>query len=153
MKLFRFLQEMQNNKIRFFYQNVYFGFSQRNVVKRFLEKLFRSEGEKLGCLNVIFCTDAALLEINRQFLQHDFYTDIITFPLSAKGQPIEAELYISVDRIKNNAKQQGVTFTQELHRVIFHGCLHLVGYNDKSSQQIKKIRERENHYLRSYFSK
>lgn len=101
-------------------------------------------------INIIFCTDEALLAINRNFLQHDYFTDIITFPLSAKGEPVNAELYISIDRVKDNAKQGAVSFWEELHRVIFHGCLHLTGYNDKSSQQIKKMREREDHYLRLY---
>ena len=91
-----------------------------------------------------------MLEINRNFLQHDFYTDIITFPLSTGSDPIQAELYISIDRVRDNAKQGAVSFKEELHRVIFHGCLHLTGYGDKSSQQIKKMREREDHYLRLY---
>lgn len=115
--------------------------------------LFKQEGFVLKQLNIIFCTDKALLEMNRKFLKHDYFTDIITFPLSDKKQPIEAELYISVDRIKENARINNETFTRELHRVIFHGCLHLLGYNDKSSQQIKRIRERESHYLRLYFRK
>lgn len=118
-----------------------------------MENMFRLEKKRLEYLNVIFCTDDALLLINREFLNHDFYTDIITFPFSSKDQAVEAELYISVDRVKENAKKQGVSFSTELHRVLFHGCLHLTGYNDKSSQQIKKIREREDHYLRLYFHK
>lgn len=116
-----------------------------------MENLFRLEKKRLENLNVIFCTDDALLAINREFLNHDFYTDIITFPLSSKGQAVEAELYISVDRVRENAKKQDTRFSTELHRVLFHGCLHLTGYNDKSSQQIKKIREREDYYLRLYF--
>ena len=141
---------MQGARVNFFYQDVKFSFSNRTAVKEFLKKLFLKEGHKLNVLNVIFCTDEALLEINRNFLQHDYYTDIITFPLSTGFDPIQAELYISVDRVKDNAKQGGVSFKNELLRVIFHGCLHLAGYGDKSSQQIKKMREREDHYLRLY---
>lgn len=141
---------MQGARVNFFYQDVKFSFSSRTAVKGFLKKLFLKEGHKLNELNVIFCTDEALLEINRNFLQHDYYTDIITFPLSSGPDPIQAELYISVDRVKDNAKQGGVSFKNELLRVIFHGCLHLAGYGDKSSQQIKKMREREDHYLRLY---
>lgn len=122
-------------------------------MKLFVETLFRLEKKNLKNLNVIFCTDNALLAINREFLNHDYYTDIITFPLSTKGQAVEAELYISVDRVRENAKKQDIPFSTELHRVLLHGCLHLTGYNDKSSQQIKKIREREDHYLRLYFNK
>ena len=112
--------------------------------------LFKKEGCMLRSLNVIFCTDDALLVINRDFLNHDYYTDIITFPINKDKSSVEAELYISIDRVKENAKEGNVSFKEELHRVIFHGCLHLVGYNDKSSQQIKEMREREDHYLRLY---
>lgn len=141
---------MQPARVNFFYQDVSFSFSNRSAVKSFLKKLFANEGHKLNELNIIFCTDEALLEINRTFLQHDYYTDIITFPLSTGSEPIQAELYISSDRVRDNAKQGNVSFKEELHRVIFHGCLHLAGYGDKSSQQIKKMREREDHYLRLY---
>ncbi len=141
---------MQGARVNFFYQDVKFSFSNRTVVKGFLKKLFLKEGHKLSELNVIFCADDALLEINRNFLQHDYYTDIITFPLSAGSDPIQAEIYISVDRVRDNAKQGGISFKEELLRVIFHGCLHLAGYGDKSSQQIKKMREQEDHYLRLY---
>ncbi len=144
---------MQNRKVQFFYQKVRFSFLRRTALKLFVETLFRLEKKNLKNLNVIFCTDNALLAINREFLNHDYYTDIITFPLSTKGQAVEAELYISVDRVRENAKKQDIPFSTELHRVLLHGCLHLTGYNDKSSQQIKKIREREDHYLRLYFNK
>jgi len=144
---------MQDKKIQFFYQDVRISFTKRNTLKVFIEKLFLLEKKRLKNLNVIFCTDESLLAINREFLDHDYYTDIITFPLSSKGKPVEAELYISVDRVRENAKKQDIRFSTELHRVIFHGCLHLTGYNDKSSQQIKKIREREDHYLRLFFHK
>ena len=142
---------MRNSKIHFFYQDVKFVFKQRLYLKDFLIKLFKSEKTALGSLNIIFCSDDELLQINRQFLQHNYYTDIITFPLSVNGEPIDAELYISIDRVRDNAKQNKRSFNNELHRVIFHGCLHLAGYNDKSSQEIKKIREREDHFLRLYF--
>ena len=141
---------MQTGLVNFFYQEIQFSFRQRTLLKQFINSLFKKEGFVLEELNVIFCTDDALLEINRNFLQHDYYTDIITFPMSKGKEPIAAELYISIDRVKENAKTAAVSFTNELHRVIFHGCLHLAGYGDKSSQQIKKMREREDHYLRLY---
>ncbi len=141
---------MADSPVLFFYQEVRFNFPQRTILKKFIEKLFRNEKLRLQQINIIFCTDDALLEINKGFLQHDYYTDIITFPLSGKGEPVTAELYISIDRVRENAKAVGSSFLSELHRVIFHGCLHLTGYNDKSSQQIKKMREREDHYLRLY---
>lgn len=141
---------VQSQKVNFFYQEVSFAFSSRQSLKLFIEKLFKKEKYTLQQLNIIFCSDDALLQINKDFLQHDYYTDIITFPLSEKDTPVIAELYISIDRIRDNAAQLGISFKRELHRVIFHGCLHLVGYNDKSSQQIKIIREREDYYLRLY---
>ncbi len=141
---------MAANSVNFFYQDIQFTFAKRNALKTSIVKMFKEEGCRLGSLNVIFCTDEALLQINRDFLNHDYYTDIITFPIDKDRLSIEAELYISIERVKENAKEAGVSFKEELHRVIFHGCLHLMGYNDKSSQQIKKMREREDHYLRLY---
>jgi probable rRNA maturation factor len=136
--------------VQFFYQDVSFSFPKRTLLKKFISKIFAAEQQPLQQINIIFCTDEALLAMNRDFLQHDYYTDIITFPLSAKGEPVNAELYISVDRVKDNARKGNVSFQTELQRVIFHGCLHLTGYNDKSSQQIKRMREREDHYLHLY---
>lgn len=141
---------MSTSNVNFFYQNVRFTFRNRVALKQQINNLFLKEKCKLSNLNIIFCTDKALLQINRDFLQHDYYTDIITFPINQSKASIEAELYISIDRVKENAKVAAVSFKEELHRVIFHGCLHLTGYNDKSSQQIKKMREREDHYLRLY---
>ncbi len=142
---------MANKKIAFFYQSKKFSFNNRNKLKTFIEFLFKKERKRLAGINIVFCTDDGLLQINRQFLQHDYYTDIITFPLSKNGESVEAEIYISIERVKENARAEGVSFETELHRVIFHGCLHLSGYNDKSSQQIKRMREAENRYLRLYF--
>lgn len=141
---------MSTSNVNFFYQNVQFTFANRGALKQQINNLFLQEKCRLSNLNIIFCTDKALLQINRDFLQHDYYTDIITFPINQAKTSIEAELYISVDRVRDNAKVAAVSFKEELHRVIFHGCLHLTGYNDKTSQQIKKMREREDHYLRLY---
>ncbi|MCG2612993.1 rRNA maturation RNase YbeY [Terrimonas sp. NA20] len=125
----------------------------RNSLKLFLHEIFRKEKKKLSSLNYIFCSDKRVLEINRQFLQHDYYTDIITFELSPAGAPVEGEIYISIDRVKDNARQHDTTFTRELHRVIFHGVLHLCGYKDKSTAQEKLMREKEDYYLNRYFAK
>ncbi|HMO33074.1 MAG TPA: rRNA maturation RNase YbeY [Lacibacter sp.] len=139
--------------IRFFYQSAPFAFAHRNRLKQFLARLLRREEQQLQEVRIIFCSDRQLLDINRTHLNHDYYTDIITFPFSEPGEPVEAELYISVDRIRDNAAAAGTSFRRELHRVLFHGLLHLCGYNDKSSQQIKQMREREEHYLRLYFGR
>ena len=125
----------------------------RARLKSFLLSLFKKEKKQLTELQYIFCTDDYLLEINRQYLKHNYYTDIITFDLSEQGQPINAEIYISVDRVRDNARSFGNTLKNELHRVIFHGALHLCGYKDKSQQDEKLMRKMEYQYLRLYFPK
>jgi probable rRNA maturation factor len=122
----------------------------RTRLKQFLISLFKQQGYLLNELNYVFCSDNYLLDINRQYLNHDYYTDILTFDLSEKGQPINAEIYISVDRVRENAREFGSSVKQELHRVIFHGALHLCGYKDKTPAQEKEMRKMEEQYLHSY---
>jgi probable rRNA maturation factor len=136
-------------KICFFFQNVKFHLAHRNVLKKYILSIFKKESKNLDSLNYIFCTDKALLEINRKYLKHNFYTDIITFDLS-EGSAVQAEIYISIDRVRKNGRKLGVSFKSELHRVIFHGILHLCGYNDKTKAEIEIIRAREDHYLKKY---
>ena len=125
----------------------------RRKLKSFLADLARKERKQLDELSIVFCSDEYLLNINREHLAHDYYTDIITFDLSASREAgIAGELYISIDRVKDNSKQFGSTFTQELHRVIFHGLLHLCGYKDKRQTDIAMMRKKEAHYLKRYFS-
>ena len=127
-----------------------FIFKQKENLKIFIETIFLKEKKKLAEINYVFCTDAMLLEINQNFLQHDYYTDIITFGLSEKNQPIEAEIYISIDRVKENAKDLHITYQQEMLRVLFHGALHLCGYKDKSKADIKLMRTKEDFYIGLY---
>lgn len=98
----------------------------------------------------MFCSDRELLKINREYLGHNEYTDIITFDLS-ESPAILGEIYISVNRVKDNSKKWGNSFTSELHRVIFHGVLHLCGYGDKNESMSRIMREKENFYLNQYF--
>lgn len=142
--------ELKKN-IHFFFDGIKPKLSNRTELKRFLRFIFASEGIKLDSINFIFSTDQAVHRINKKFLGHDFFTDIVTFSLAGKGNPVIAEVYISIDRVRDNAILQGETFQRELHRVIFHGALHLCGYNDKSRSQMREMRERENHYLSGYF--
>jgi rRNA maturation RNase YbeY len=126
---------------------------KRNNLKLFMIKNAKKAGRSIDSLNIIFCSDDYLLSINRSYLQHDYYTDIITFDLTPfPKSPIQAELYISVDRVKDNARQLGLPYYKELHRVIFHGLLHLLGYKDKSAPDQKKMREMEEKLLRQYFN-
>ncbi len=125
--------------------------TDRTALKFFINVIFKSEGIRLKSLNYIFCSDDYLLEINNTHLRHNFYTDVITFDLSETPQQMIAEIYISIDRVKDNAKQMGVTIKEELHRVMFHGVLHLCGYRDKTKSDQKEIRAMEDKYLMQYF--
>lgn len=141
------------NKISFRYADRRLNIGQKTLIRTFIETLFKKEKQALGGINYVFCSDEYLLEINRSFLQHDYYTDIITFGLSAPGQPVEAEIYISVDRVKDNARTLGVSFNEEMLRVIFHGALHLCGYRDKKKADIALMRKKEDQYLGAFYSK
>ena len=126
-------------------------FKQRRLLKKFIIQLFIKEKKSLQSIDIIFCSDEYLLEINKQHLQHDFYTDIITFDLSEfPSNPIIGELYISIDRLKDNASLRDEKFSTELLRVIFHGLLHLCGFKDKTPREIKTMRQKEGEYLNLY---
>jgi len=137
--------------VQFFFEGVGFTFRERKRLKQFLQELFKKNKIGLGSLTYIFCSDDYLLDINKRFLNHNYYTDIITFYLNGPGQPVEGSIYISIDRVKDNAQLLGVLFQQELHRVIFHGALHLTGYSDKSKAQKKMMRIAEEKCLAAYF--
>lgn len=125
--------------------------SNRRMLKSYIPTIFSSEDKILGSLSIIFCSDEYLLVMNRQHLNHDFYTDIITFDLSeSKNPPIIGELYISVDRVRDNASKNDASFSNELLRVIFHGALHLCGYGDKKKKEIELMRSKEDEYLSLY---
>ncbi|HEX9514446.1 MAG TPA: rRNA maturation RNase YbeY [Puia sp.] len=139
-------------KIHFHFLKGGFTLSERSSLKAFIETLFKREKKKLSVLTYIFCSDEYLLEINKQYLKHDFYTDIITFGLSDPGEPISGEIYISIDRVRDNAVQFKTTLKKEIHRVIFHGALHLCGFRDKKKEEELLMREMEDKYLSLYFS-
>lgn len=139
--------------VTFQYADRKLALAQKTAIRVFVETIFKKEKNKLAHINYVFCSDTYLLNINRNFLSHDYYTDIITFGLSEPSEPVEAEIYISVDRVKDNAGQLGVSFKEEMLRVIFHGALHLCGYKDKKKSDITLMREKENHYLSTYISK
>lgn len=140
------------NEVQFFFLQPVSVLKQRNTLKSFLAKTASKEGRPIDSLNIIFCSDDYLLNINKQFLNHDYYTDIITFDLSeSKKGLLSAELYISYERVKDNAHQLKTTFSKELHRVIFHGLLHLLGYKDKSTKDQMEMRQMEDKLLDKYF--
>jgi rRNA maturation RNase YbeY len=115
-----------------------------------LPVLVSLESFELGDITLIFCTDEELLAINKEHLAHDYYTDIITFNYNTDSL-ISGDLFISVDRVTDNAMQLGVSLEEELHRVCFHGVLHLLGYNDKTPNEIDAMRQKENFYLNKLF--
>jgi rRNA maturation RNase YbeY len=108
------------------------------------------EGKELADVALVFCSDEELLSINQKHLDHDYFTDIITFDYS-NGVYISGDLFISVDRVRDNMNIDSVSFNEELHRVVFHGILHLLGYNDKSRDEISMMREKEDYYLKKLF--
>jgi rRNA maturation RNase YbeY len=111
-------------------------------LKRWLNEVIASFDFSTGDIQIIFCTDAYLLDVNRKYLSHDYFTDIITFDDSSEGK-LNGDLLISIDRVKENAIEFGVSFDEELNRVIVHGILHLIGFKDKSNKDRQKMREAE----------
>lgn len=145
------MTQLTESKVRFHFITATPSLKRRKELKAFIVRLFQKEKKKLEGLNYIFCSDEYLLGINRDFLKHDYYTDIITFDLS-DGPATSGEIYISVDRVKDNAKQLNQPFSREMQRVIFHGALHLCGYKDKKPADIKQMRSKEDLYI-SLFNK
>lgn len=139
-------------QIQFSYQHPFPQFRNRERLKQFIPIICKTEKRDLGHIIFIFCTDSYLLEINQQFLQHDTYTDIISFNYAKPGQPIQGEIYISSERVIENAKTLNVPLNEEILRVIFHGVLHFCGYKDKLKADQLLMRAREDFYLRRYLS-
>lgn len=117
-----------------------------------LNKVIVCEGKESGEISVVFCSDEYLLKINQDYLKHDYYTDIISFDYSEENF-VSGDLFISVDRVEENAVEFGVSFSEELKRVCVHGVLHLCGYKDKSDEEVNQMREKENQYLKIFVSR
>jgi len=142
----------KKTKVHFFSHDLPTSLKNTANLKHFIELIFKKETQTLHSINYIFCSDKVILEINKKYLNHDFYTDVITFDLSPDNKAISAEVYISIERIRENAKQLGVSKKSELHRVLFHAALHLCGYNDKKKKDKEIMRKRENELLAKYFN-
>jgi rRNA maturation RNase YbeY len=140
------------SSVHFHFQDLPPNLKARRKLKNFLIFLFESEKKNLRELNYIFCTDKFLLKINRQYLKRDYYTDVISFDLSDSPKEIVGEIYISLPSVKQNATHFKQLFSNELLRVMFHGALHLCGFEDETVKQQSQMEKRENHYLRCYFS-
>jgi len=131
------------------FNNIDIGFRIKDKLKlkRWILKSIEEDQKAVDFISFNFCSDKYILKLNNNALNHNYYTDIITFELNNKNENIEGDIYISIDRVKENAKFLKESFVNELHRVIIHGVLHLCGYKDKSSRNSKTMREKENYYL------
>jgi len=142
----------KKTKVHFFSHDIPTRLKNTASLKHFIELIFKKEMQSLNSINYIFCSDRAILEINKKYLNHDFYTDVITFDLSRDNKAISAEVYISIERIRDNAKQLGLSLHPEPHRVVFHAALPLCGYNDEKKKDKEIMRKKENELLSKYFN-
>jgi len=138
-------QEPFLNNILFFAEEVDLPTIDQIKVSTWIQETIKNEEAKYESINIVFCSDEFLLRLNKQHLDHDYFTDIITFQY--EKTPIEGELFISVDRVTENAVERKIPFFTELYRVIIHGVLHMIGYGDKTDEEQNIIRSKEDHYL------
>jgi rRNA maturation RNase YbeY len=132
--------------IRYFQEDIRFELKQKMLNNRWLKMVAGSEMRRLGAINIIFCSDNYILDVNMKYLQHDYFTDIITFDYCEK-EVLSGDLFISIDSVRENAQFYGTEFADELNRVMVHGLLHLIGYDDHSEADIAVMRQKENYYL------
>lgn len=132
--------------ISYYFQDTDFNFRDRRKTNEWLKLAAESEIFRIGDISIIFCSDNYILDINQKFLQHDYFTDIITFDY-CEGDRLSGDLFISIDSVRENAVEFGTEFKDELNRVIIHGLLHLIGYDDHTDEDIRMMRSKENYYL------
>lgn len=133
--------------VSYFNEDIRFPFKEKRLTSRWLKFVAESESRRLGDISVIFCSDPYILDVNLRYLKHDYYTDIITFDYCEGGKRLSGDLFISVDTVRENAAFYGVEFADELNRVIVHGLLHLIGYDDHTEEDRAVMRAKENYYL------
>jgi probable rRNA maturation factor len=139
-----------NSKIQFFPEGTSFILKNKTTIRSWLIEAIEEEEKIPWYINFIFCGDDYLLELNKVYLNHNTLTDILTFPFAEEPGIISGDIYISIERVEENAEKFGETRDQELRRVMIHGVLHLIGYKDRTLNEKKKIREKENYYLNKY---
>jgi rRNA maturation RNase YbeY len=144
---------VQKSKVNFFFVEPFPALRNRERLKSFITLIFKKEGIKLASINYVFTNDEEVLLINKHYLKHNYFTDIISFELNPLGKPVIADVFISTDRIKENVKKYKSTIKNEIHRIVFHGALHLCGYKDKQKSHKLKMKNREDYYLNYYFNK
>ena len=134
-------------KVNFFTEDIKYTLKGKKIIKKWIVETIVSERYMLNELNFIFCSDDYLLQVNQDFLKHDYYTDVITFDNSETPNVILGDIFISLDRVKENAKLNGVSIIDELCRIMIHGTLHLLGYNDKTKKTKKEMTTKEDFHL------
>ena len=139
---------MKQPYIFFFKESIKFRLSKRKQLKDWILEIIKKEGYSISNINFIFCTDSSLRKINKKYLDHDYFIDIITFDNSVLKKTIEGDIFISIDRIIVNSKKFTSSFNDELHRVMAHGVLHLIGYGDKTKSQKTEMKTREDFWLK-----
>jgi probable rRNA maturation factor len=139
-------------KIHFYFAFQPFTLSNRTGLKIFIKNIFIKEKCAFEGLNFIFCNNREIKALNKRYLNHNYSTDILTFDFSIKGEAKISDIFISQEQVKRNSKEFETSFKREIHRVIFHGVLHLCGYNDKTSRDKTSMRAKEDYYLDKYFS-
>lgn len=132
--------------VSYFTEDITFPFKLKRLTSKWLKFVAHSEARRLGDISIIFCSDQYILDVNRKYLTHDYYTDIITFDY-CEGDLLSGDLFISIDSVRENAAFYGTAFENELNRVIVHGVLHLIGYDDHSEEEIALMRSKEDFYL------
>lgn len=136
-------------EVEFFYEDTDFVIPKADPVKNWVRFLVRQHGAATGYINYIFCSDAYLLEMNKEYLSHDYYTDILTFPTEGDiPGSLNTDIYISIDRVLDNAEAYRFPFEDELHRVMAHGILHMLGYDDHEEENASRMRQLEDDALR-----
>ena len=141
-----FASENYATMIRYFHEDTSFEFKGKLLNNKWLKFVAESEVRKLGDINIIFCSDNYILDVNMKYLQHDYFTDIITFDY-CEDDVLSGDLFISIDSVRDNASFYGTDFSEELNRVIVHGLLHLIGYDDHSDSEQRTMRAKEDYYL------
>ena len=137
------------NKIDFYYEDCSFVYKGKIATRSWINRAVKENNKQLGLISIIFCSDNYLLKINQDYLNHDYFTDIITFDY-CEGNSVSGDLFISIDMIRANAEKFGVEFIDELHRVIIHGVMHLVGFKDKTDEEAQVMRTQENYWLERF---
>ena len=132
--------------ISYYFEDTDFIFKGKTLNNKWLRLVAESEIRKIGNISIIFCSDNYILDVNQKYLQHDYFTDIITFDY-CEGDKLSGDLFISIDTVRDNAVEYGSDFKEELNRVMVHGILHLIGYDDHCEDDIKEMRAKENYYL------